>query len=335
MSDQEPARPDLLELAYPYALDAVAEIERRHIDDRVRGADAATAAEFSALVRGVRETMAVLSALDSRRPPAHLEYAVLRAIDAAMSAAVRTVNLSVGAVERPAAGAGPSGAVAADVRLTGQAGGGTRPPGSMSGRPPDAVVPATTASCVRAGGRRDLARRLGGARWRQRRDVPAASSGTARPPRAQRPGSSKLFPIAAAALAVLAGIGAAILLQQREPGPPAALRADTVLDQPDVKGSAAELPAGGTLTVTSSARLGAATVSFAALPEPPRGHCYQMWLLGADGTPRSVGVMEHAPTPGSNVVLRTGTGDALAVTIEPGHGSAQPTGTPLVRIPLA
>lgn len=254
MSDQEQARPDLLDLAYPYALDAVAEIERRHIDDRLRGASAATAAEFAALVRGVRETMAALSALDSRRPPAHLESAVLRAIDEAMGSAAPT-------------------------------------PGT---------------------------------------------GGSAGPSRAQRLGSSRFLPVAAAAaLALLAGIGAAILVQQREPGPPAALRADTVLGQPDVRGRAAELPAGGTLTVTSSARLGAATVSFAALPEPPAGHCYQMWLLAADGTPRSVGVMEHAPTPGSNVVLRTGAGDALAVTVEPGHGSARPTGTPLVRIPLA
>ncbi|MEV0357689.1 anti-sigma factor [Nocardia sp. NPDC050697] len=265
MSDPEPARPDLLDLAYPYALDAVAEIERRHIDDRLRGADAATAAEFSALVREVRETMAAVSSLDSRRPPAHLEHAVLRAIDAAMSGAVSAVETATG----------------------------------RSGESPTAT-------------------------------------GGARPTRAQRLGSSKLLPIAAAAaLAVLAGLGAAILVQQRDSGPPVALRADTVLGQPDVRGSAAELPAGGTLTVTSSARLGAATVSFAALPEPPAGHCYQMWLLAADGTPRSVGVMEHAPTPGSNVVLRTGTGDALAVTVEPGRGSAQPTGTPLVRIPLA
>ncbi|MFC8047647.1 anti-sigma factor domain-containing protein [Nocardia sp. NPDC057353] len=261
MSDPEPARPDLLDLAYPYALDAVAEIERRHIDDRLRGADPATAAEFTALVRGVHETMAMLSALDSRRPPARLENAVLRAIDEAMGGAARATTSGV-------AGATPDGST--------------------------------------------------------------------RPSRAQRLGSSRLLPVAAAAaLAVLAGIGAAILVRQHDPGPPAALRADTVLGQPDVRGRAAELPAGGTLTVTSSARLGAATVSFAALPDPPAGHCYQMWLLAADGTPRSVGVMEHAPTPGSNVVLRTGAGDALAVTVEPGHGSARPTGAPLVRLPLA
>ncbi|MFC3966315.1 anti-sigma factor domain-containing protein [Nocardia jiangsuensis] len=285
MSDPEPARPDLLDLAYPYALDAVAEIERRHIDDRLRGADSATAAEFAALVHGVREAMAVVSALDARRPPAHLEHAVLRAIDAAMGGSVRTATDAAG----------------------------------------------TSASELRPAPAGEVGRRR--CRADSRSWLGAATPH--RPTRAQQLGTSKFLPIAAAAaLAVLAGLGAAILLQQRESGLPVALRADTVLGQPDVRGRAAELPAGGTLTVTSSARLGAATVSFAALPEPPAGHCYQMWLLAGDGTPRSVGVMEHAPTPGSNVVLRTGTDDALAVTIEPGHGSAQPTGTTLVRIPL-
>ncbi|MFC8527632.1 anti-sigma factor domain-containing protein [Nocardia sp. NPDC057227] len=285
MSDPEPARPDLLDLAYPYALDAVAEIERRHIDDRVRAADSATAAEFIALVHGVREAMALVGALDSRRPPAHLEHAVLRAIDAAVSGAVRTATDAVATS-------------ASELRV--------------------AAGEVAKQRC-----RADSRRRLGAANPR-------------RPTRAQRLGTSTFLPIAAAAaLAVLAGLGAAILLQQQESTPPAALRADTVLGQPDVRGRAAELPAGGTLTVTSSARLGAATVSFAALPEPPAGHCYQMWLLAADGTPRSVGVMDHAPTPGSNVVLRTGADDALAVTVEPAHGSALPTGIPLVRIPLA
>ncbi|UGT60431.1 anti-sigma factor [Nocardia asteroides] len=294
MSDPEPARPDLLDLAYPYALDAVAEIERRHIDDRLRAADAATAAEFTALVHGVHEAMAAVSALDARRPPAHVEHAVLRAIDAAMSGAVRTATDA-------------AGTSASELRVA-------------------------AASELRVAAVGDVAKRR--CRADSRRRLGAATPH--RPTGAQRLGTSTFLPIAAAAaLAVLAGLGAAILLRQQESTPPAALRADTVLGQPDVRGRAAELPAGGTLTVTSSARLGAATVSFAALPEPPAGHCYQMWLLAADGTPRSVGVMEHAPTPGSNVVLRTGADDALAVTVEPAHGSALPTGIPLVRIPLA
>ncbi|PXX71008.1 anti-sigma-K factor RskA [Nocardia tenerifensis] len=72
---------DLLDLAYPYAMDAVAELERRAIEHRLRAADPAIAASFAAIVSGVRETMAALTVLDAAAPPPELEDAVLRALD--------------------------------------------------------------------------------------------------------------------------------------------------------------------------------------------------------------------------------------------------------------
>lgn len=288
MTDPEYAQPDLLDLAFPYALDALAEIERRHVDGRVRAADTATAAAFDAVVRGVHETMARVTELDARRPPGHLEAAVLRAIDALGE---------------------PGGPVRAE----------------------ESAAPGTPSPAGAPGLRATIARVLPGARARRAEALSGSGSGRW----AQWPARNRPLLVAGVAAAIaLAGAGAIALAQRDAPAAVTALRADTVLGQPDVRGHAVALPAGGTVTVTSSARLGAAAVSFAAVPEPPAGHCYQMWLLGPDGAARSIGVMETAPTPGSNVVVRTTPGETLAVTVEPGHGSPHPTTEPLVGIPL-
>ncbi|WP_280245212.1 RskA family anti-sigma factor [Nocardia abscessus] len=81
MTDTQPCRADLLDLAYPYAMDAVAEIECRRIENRLAGADSATAAAFAAAVHGIRETLAALSAAEAVDPPPTLESKILRAID--------------------------------------------------------------------------------------------------------------------------------------------------------------------------------------------------------------------------------------------------------------
>ncbi|MEU8896431.1 hypothetical protein [Nocardia sp. NPDC048505] len=76
-------RPDaeLLELAYPYALDAVPPAERCAVESRRRCADAVTAAEFDATVAALRDTLAALSLLDVCAPPGELEARLVRALD--------------------------------------------------------------------------------------------------------------------------------------------------------------------------------------------------------------------------------------------------------------
>ncbi|MFE7797542.1 hypothetical protein [Nocardia sp. NPDC057440] len=71
---------DLLDLAYPYALDAVDETGRRHIEERVANADAATAAAFATSVRAIHETLAVITILDESTPPPELAVRILRAV---------------------------------------------------------------------------------------------------------------------------------------------------------------------------------------------------------------------------------------------------------------
>ncbi|MCX4091145.1 anti-sigma factor domain-containing protein [Nocardia sp. alder85J] len=78
-----PGRPDvdLLDLAYPYALDAVGAAERTAIEHRRARAHRLIAAEFDAIVYTLRDTLAGLTAVDAQAPPDHLEDRVQRALD--------------------------------------------------------------------------------------------------------------------------------------------------------------------------------------------------------------------------------------------------------------
>jgi anti-sigma-K factor RskA len=76
----EPTEFDLIELATPYALNAISETERAAIDRQLAAAPAAVAGRFGDEVRAVRETMAVLSAATGAEPPARLRAGVLAAV---------------------------------------------------------------------------------------------------------------------------------------------------------------------------------------------------------------------------------------------------------------
>jgi anti-sigma-K factor RskA len=73
----EPGEFELLELATPYALHAVADDERAEIGRRIAAAPSAVASAFEDEVRGVRETMAVVSTATAAEPPEHLRAAIL------------------------------------------------------------------------------------------------------------------------------------------------------------------------------------------------------------------------------------------------------------------
>jgi len=66
------------------------------------------------------------------------------------------------------------------------------------------------------------------------------------------------------------------------------------------------------------------------LPAPPRGRVYQLWVLTADGTPLSVGLLEPAQTGGLTAVFQTPADlpapAQVAVSDEPPGGVASPTG---------
>ncbi len=95
MTDSELPKPDLLDLADLYAMDAVSGPERQSIERGLDAADDATVSEFEATVQGVRETLASLSVLDAQGPPAALESRVMRALDDAAETDQETLAITV------------------------------------------------------------------------------------------------------------------------------------------------------------------------------------------------------------------------------------------------
>jgi len=76
----QPSDFELLELATPYALDAVSEDERADIERRLAQAPRAVAEAFYTEVRQVRETMAATSAATALEPSEELRGRVLAAV---------------------------------------------------------------------------------------------------------------------------------------------------------------------------------------------------------------------------------------------------------------
>ncbi len=71
---------DLLDLAVPYALHAVSDVERDEIESRLAAAGLTVADAFYDEVRAVRETMAVVSAVSEEEPPAELRGRLLATV---------------------------------------------------------------------------------------------------------------------------------------------------------------------------------------------------------------------------------------------------------------
>jgi anti-sigma-K factor RskA len=95
----EPNPFELLELATPYALNAISDSERVAIDRQLAAAPTTVAGAFGDEVRAVRETMAVISAATAAEPPDRLRAAVLAGIpaDTARRSRWRTAVLAAAA----------------------------------------------------------------------------------------------------------------------------------------------------------------------------------------------------------------------------------------------
>lgn len=273
---------DLVDLAFPYALDAVSAAESADIEQRLRAADRETARAFDSVVRDVREAMGALSVLDAQDPPARVEARILAALGSRPGA---RSDVHTGAGRSDPGAQSPSAAGPPDPQPD-------TPVAGPSGTPAD-----------------ELAR----ARRRRRR-----LSGLA----------------AAAAVVVAIGIGYGVLGRQTGDEPGAAVTAQQILEHPDARTATTAIGADGTLTVHVSAELGAATVAFDAVPAPPAGSDYQLWLIDASGVPQSAGVLAELPAANAPYITEfTGSGQ-LAVTLEPDGGSPAPTSTPLGAVAL-
>jgi len=108
-----------------------------------------------------------------------------------------------------------------------------------------------------------------------------------------------------------------------------------VLSAPRVKVLSQVSTKGGVATVVLAADRHELAVVTTGLPELPAGQVYQLWLIGTTKTV-SAGLLPPAKAGQTPAVLATGVvkGDTLGLTVEPAPGTAQPTTTPIVALPL-
>lgn len=135
--------------------------------------------------------------------------------------------------------------------------------------------------------------------------------------------------VAGASTAAAAALLAALLLQPERvarPQPPA--------PAPRVAAPAPLIavlaPTGRGAPIAALVDLGAGTIRLAAAPPVPAGRQAELWTIGTDGVPRSLGVLGGGPAPRLAVPgqarARLLTGVTLAMSIEPEGGSR--TGSP-------
>lgn len=139
---------------------------------------------------------------------------------------------------------------------------------------------------------------------------------------------------AAAAILLLVVLGTGLLaITQRIGGHESSqVTAAVVAAQPDTVTRTTPVGGGGQLRVETSQSLGAASVAFENLADPPPGHAYQVWLVPLGQNPHSAAVL--GSVPGNPVITKFGPTDTLAVTVEPSGGSDQPTTTPIASVNL-
>ncbi|ACU72856.1 conserved hypothetical protein [Catenulispora acidiphila DSM 44928] len=108
----------------------------------------------------------------------------------------------------------------------------------------------------------------------------------------------------------------------------------TLLSAPDVHTGRVIVSTGGTGTVLLSRSNDEASITVSGLAKLSPGHTYQLWMMGPSGT-RSGGLLPPG-SRSSDSVLARGLGDAqtIGLTVEPTGGSAQPTTTPIMLLPM-
>jgi anti-sigma-K factor RskA len=67
------------------------------------------------------------------------------------------------------------------------------------------------------------------------------------------------------------------------------------------------------------------------LPQLIADKTYEMWLIPKGSTPRPAGLFQSDP---SGVAVHTATPDVIVVTLEPESGSAAPTSSPIIAVPV-
>lgn len=146
----------------------------------------------------------------------------------------------------------------------------------------------------------------------------------------------RLATVAAAVLAVVGiGLGAVVIDQQRridrltEDATVAA-----ILERPDATVASSDTPSGTTVRVVRSPSSGDGAVLVSGLDRLPSDRTYQVWWIDEGGA-SSAGLLDvDTDGSGTSVVEPRPASTALAISVEPAGGSAQPTTTPIVVVEL-
>lgn len=161
----------------------------------------------------------------------------------------------------------------------------------------------------------------------------------------ERTGLRRLSPSRAALTAGVLALAAAVVfllvtqvstsrqLQQAQAGNSAIA---AVLAAPDARIESSPATVGGTVTAVLSASEREAVVTTADTPSLPGSRVYQLWVITAAGAARSAGLLTITSSGSGAPLLASGVlpGDRLGITVEPAGGSAQPTTTPVVIVPV-
>jgi anti-sigma-K factor RskA len=141
--------------------------------------------------------------------------------------------------------------------------------------------------------------------------------------------------VAAASVVVAVGLGITQADAQRQLQSTRASDAaiTRVVQAPDARLETMRTSAGGIVTVVFSGHQRAAVITTTGMASLPSGRVYQLWVIGPAGA-RSEGLLTR---PGqANQVLASGVvpGERIGITVEPSGGTARPTTTPVVAVPL-
>lgn len=181
---------------------------------------------------------------------------------------------------------------------------------------------------------RALAGRRAGYRAARRRGRRAGPAGGPRPIRPSRAGAAAAILALAAAVVFLfvTLVTTRHELQQSQAGNRAIA---AVLAAPDARIETVSASVGGSVTAVLSVGQHEAIVTTAQVPAPAGTQVYQLWIMTPSGT-RSAGLLPASHAGSTSPVLAAGVvpGDRLGITVEPAGGTAQPTSTPVVVLPV-
>ncbi|MFJ4026492.1 anti-sigma factor domain-containing protein [Paenarthrobacter sp. NPDC089989] len=134
---------------------------------------------------------------------------------------------------------------------------------------------------------------------------------------------------AAAAAIAVAGVGVgAYVSAQNDP-------INQVLQAQDVQKKTADVPGGGTATISASSAKDSFVVLMNGVAPAPSGKVYQLWTLPKDGSaPVPQGTMDAESLSKPAVVKGLSSASSVAITVEPTGGSKEPTSAPVLVVPL-